>query len=152
MAFQMTTAHDSTTCSIISVRLPRQLCVALVALSFVAFAIPAFGSDPRGVWRGEWTSNSTGHRGPMRVAIRQRSDGMYQARFTGRFFVVIPFTYGVTMVPSRDAMGNTTLSASKRLGLGLGSYTMQTAIQGNRLQGSFRAAGDRGTVSMRRIR
>lgn len=88
----------------------------------------------------------------MRVAIRERNDGLYQARFSGRFFVVIPFMYRATLVPSRDVHGNVVLDANKRLGLGMGSYEMRTSIVGNQLQGSFRAARDRGSVSMRRVR
>lgn len=126
--------------------------IGLMVLGLAGTAETARGADPTGVWRGEWTSNSTGHRGPMRVVIRERSDGMYQARFSGRFLVVVPFAYRATLVPSRDAVGNVTLSASKQLGFGLGSYTMQTQVNGNRLQGSFRAARDRGAVSMRRVR
>jgi hypothetical protein len=118
----------------------------------VCFASTARAADPVGVWRGQWTSNSTGHRGPMRVAIRPGSNGTYQAHFSGRFLVVIPFMYNTTLVPSRDANGNLTLSASKRLGPRMGNYTMQNVIVGNRMQGSFSAAGDRGNVTMNRIR
>lgn len=109
-------------------------------------------ADPTGVWRGEWTSQSTGHRGPMRVAIRPRSDGNYQAFFTGRFFVVIPFMYRATLSPQLDGNGNVVLSANKPLGFGMGEYRMRTWVTGYRLQGSFSAARDRGTVSMRRVR
>jgi hypothetical protein len=109
-------------------------------------------SDPTGVWRGEWTSQSTGHRGPMRVAIRPRSDGQYQALFSGRFFVVIPFVYRATLSPQFDGNGNVSLSANKPLGFGMGEYRMRTWVTGNRMQGSFSAARDRGTVSMRRVR
>jgi hypothetical protein len=88
----------------------------------------------------------------MRVAIRPRSDGNYQALFTGRFFVVIPFMYRATLSPQLDGNGNVMLSANKPLGFGMGEYRMRTWVTGNRLQGSFSAARDRGTVSMRRVR
>jgi hypothetical protein len=88
----------------------------------------------------------------MRVVIRERNDGRYQARFSGRFFVVIPFMYRATLVPSNDAYGNIILDANKRLGLGTGSYTMRTTVIGNQLRGSFSAARDRGSVTMRRVR
>lgn len=132
--------------------LRKHLLAMAVAASF-AFGMghASLGSDPVGVWRGEWTSNSTGHRGPMRVVIRERNDGRYQARFSGRFFVVIPFMYRATLVPSSDAYGNLVLDANKRLGLGMGNYTMRTTIAGDQLRGSFSAARDRGSVRMRRV-
>lgn len=134
-------------------KLRRCWCAFAVAAS-CAFGMgqDSMGSDPVGVWRGEWTSNSTGHRGPMQVVIRERNDGRYQARFSGRFLVVIPFMYRATLVPSSDAYGNVVLDANKRLGLGMGSYTMRTTVVGNQLRGSFSAARDRGSVTMRRVR
>ncbi|MBM3965054.1 MAG: hypothetical protein FJ308_08290 [Planctomycetes bacterium] len=109
-------------------------------------------TDPSGVWRGEWRSGSTGHRGPMRVAIRPDGKGAYQARFSGRFALVIPFAYRATLTPGLDANGNEVLTSSKKLGPMLGSYNMQTWVSGSQLHGSFQAAGDNGTVSMQRVR
>jgi hypothetical protein len=126
--------------------------IAVVASSVFVMSQDSLASDPVGVWRGEWTSNSTGHRGPMRVVIREQNDGRYQARFSGRFLVVIPFMYRATLVPSSDPYGNVILDANKRLGLGMGSYTMRTTVVGNQLQGSFSAARDRGSVTMCRVR
>ena len=126
--------------------------IAVATAGVLGISQDSLGSDPVGVWRGEWTSNSTGHRGPMRVVIREQNDGRYQARFSGRFLVVIPFMYRATLVPSSDPYGNVVLDANKRLGLGMGSYTMRTTVFGNQLQGSFSAARDRGTVTMRRVR
>lgn len=112
----------------------------------------AQASDPVGVWRGEWTSGSTGHRGPMRVAVRPKSNGTYQAKFTGRFMVVVPFAYKVDMQRSFDSQGHVQYVASKKLGPLLGSYTMNTVIIGSQWVGSFQAAGDRGSINMRRVR
>jgi len=111
----------------------------------------ADASDPAGRWKGEWTSQSTGHRGPMRANIRQSQDGSYQARFSGRFAVVIPFTYKVQLHPRYDEFGNVHLSASKPLGPLLGSYTMHAISSGSTLQGSFNAAKDIGAIKMNRI-
>jgi hypothetical protein len=109
-------------------------------------------SDPVGVWRGEWTSGSTGHRGPMRVVVRPKSDGSYQARFTGRFLVVVPFAYKVDMHRSHDSHGHVQYVASKKLGPLLGSYTMNTMVSGSQWMGSFQAAGDRGNIRLHRVR
>lgn len=112
----------------------------------------AWAGSPVGKWKGEWRSESTGHRGPMRATIRPNGQGGYDARFSGRFFVVIPFTYKVAMQPGLDAVGNVRLVANKPLGPMLGSYRMESIVMGNGLYGSFAAAKDTGTVSMRRVR
>lgn len=132
-------------------------CLALAAGLLVwAGSIGGFGavqaSDPVGVWRGEWTSGSTGHRGPMRVVVRPKSDGSYQARFTGRFLVVVPFAYKVDMHRSHDSHGHVQYVASKKLGPLLGSYTMNTMVSGSQWMGSFQAAGDRGNIRLHRVR
>lgn len=108
--------------------------------------------SPVGRWQGQWSSQSTGYQGPMRATIRPNGQGGYDARFSGRFFVVFPFTYKVSMQPALDAMGNVRLVANKPLGPMLGSYRMESMVMGNSLHGSFSAAKDTGTVSMRRIR
>jgi len=108
--------------------------------------------SPDGVWKGEWRSGSTGHRGPMRAKVQSRADGSYQAKFVGRFALVIPFAYRVTLQPAYDAFGNSILTAEKPLGPLMGSYRMTAQASGNQLNGSFQAAGDQGSIRMQRIR
>gem|GEM_PF-678641 len=107
--------------------------------------------NPQGVWKGRWQSQSTGHSGPMRVAITPTSRGTYQARFTGRFAAIIPFAYRAELAAHTTPDGATLLSSSKKLGPILGSYQMQTQVSGNVLSGDFQAAGDRGSIQMRRM-
>ena len=121
-------------------------------LILVSSGVHALGGDPTGKWKGQWYSQSTGHRGPMRANVTQASDGSYQARFSGRFALIIPFTYKVTLQPSYDANGNVHLHASKPLGPLMGSYTMDAMSTGGTLNGSFRAAKDNGTIRMHRVR
>ncbi len=120
------------------------------AILFFGFAplTSVEAQSPAGRWRGEWSSGSTGHHGPMRANIRPKADGTYSARFFGRFFVVIPFTYRVDMVPV--VPGSDQLVADKKLGPVLGSYRMQTNFGSQSMSGQFRAAKDTGSVSMRR--
>ena len=107
--------------------------------------------QPSGVWRGEWRSGKNGHHGPMRVVIQPRSDGSYQARFSGRFALIVPFAYRTTLQPGFDSLGNQVLTANKPLPL-LGSYQMTAQRVGNELNGSFQAAGDNGSIHMQRVR
>jgi len=88
----------------------------------------------------------------MTAVIQPRSDGSYQARFSGRFALVIPFVYRVQLQPKFDNFGNQILSADKPLGPLLGSYTMTAQAVGNGLTGSFQAVGDTGSIRMRRVR
>jgi hypothetical protein len=130
----------------------------LSLLTFVSLACIASlntwatAQEPTGVWRGEWRSGSTGHHGPMRAVVQPKPDGNYQARFTGRFAVVIPFAYRVTLQPGCDANGNPVLTANKPLGPILGSYRMNAQTMGNQFSGDFQAAGDNGSIKMRRVR
>ena len=112
----------------------------------------AFADGPTGVYRGEWRSGSTGHHGPMRAVVQPTPDGNYQARFTGRFALIVPFTYRVALQPMQDELGNTVLTAEKPLGPIMGSYRMTAQAGPNGLHGNFQAAGDNGTITMRRLR
>ena len=129
-------------------------CLGSFALATIWFAssLQVFADSPTGVYRGEWRSGSTGHRGPMRAVVQPRPDGNYQARFTGRFALVIPFAYRATLQPSRDAYENTYLSVEKPLGPILGSYRMTALANENGFYGNFQAAGDNGSIQMKRIR
>jgi hypothetical protein len=112
----------------------------------------ALGDSPSGVYRGEWRSGSTGHHGPMRAVVQSRTDGAYQARFSGRFALVIPFAYRVTLQSNQDANGNTFLTAEKPLGPIMGSYRMTAQTNESGFYGTFQAAGDTGSIQMQRVR
>lgn len=112
----------------------------------------SYSESPQGAWKGQWVSQSTGHRGPMRVVISPTSSGTYQARFTGRFAAVIPFAYRAELIPQTTADGRVILTSSKKLGPILGSYQMQTQVSDGVLSGDFQAAGDRGSILMRRVK
>ena len=123
----------------------------LVAI-FLFSSSQSFAQSPTGVYRGEWRSDANAHHGPMRAVVQPTSDGNYQARFSGRFALVIPFTYKVTLQNSVDAYGNSYLTAEKPLGRILGSYRMTAQADANGLNGNFQAAGDNGSIRMNRIR
>jgi hypothetical protein len=124
--------------------------ILLLWVSWATMETPVNAQSPAGRWRGQWTSGSTGHHGPMRATIRPQRNGTYSARFTGRFFVVIPFTYRVDMVPAYP--GSNQLVADKKLGPVMGSYRMQTTFGSQSMNGQFQAAGDEGSVQMKKIR
>lgn len=123
-----------------------------LATFLLVFTQVACAQDATGVYRGEWRSGSNGHHGPMRAVVQPRTDGTYQARFTGRFALVIPFAYKVTLQPTLDSNGNTVLTAEKPLGPILGSYRMTAQTDQSGLYGNFQAAGDNGSIQMKRVR
>ena len=131
---------------------PRVLFFLLSLLSVASALAPAEAAGPSQVYRGSWTSQSTGHTGPMRVRMTPRADGRYDARFTGRFALIIPFTYRVELTPVCCGGGVQTLAVHKRLGPLLGSYDMSAQMTPAGLWGQFQAAGDTGNISMRRVR
>jgi len=132
-------------------RMAMILVVSLAGVAETSVAgSPIWGQSQ--VFKGTWNSQSTGHRGPMRARLTPRSDGGYDARFSGRFALIIPFTYRVQLMPAGNDGWNQQLTASKRLGPVLGSYQMSANLAPGQLVGGFQAAGDTGTVSLRRVR
>ncbi len=115
------------------------------------YASSSYAGNPSGSWRGGWSSTKSGHHGPMRVTITPRCDGQYDARFTGRFAVIIPFTYKVTMTPVAVGPDSTTLYAQRRLPL-MGNYQMTAVVQGNQLNAAYTSKSDYGSFNMRRSR
>lgn len=123
--------------------------LCLTVLTLLAGTAVAF--QPSGVYRGGWRSNTTGHRGPMRVRITPRSDGTYNARFVGRFALVIPFAMNTTMTPVAVGHQQTVLVANKRLPI-FGDYRMTATVSPCRVDAQYSADGDRGTFTMTRRR
>ncbi|MEZ6089762.1 MAG: hypothetical protein R3C05_17385 [Pirellulaceae bacterium] len=114
-------------------------------------ATVATAQEPIGRWSGGWRSNTSGHRGPMRATITPRSDGRYDARFSGRFALIIPFTYRVTMTPVAVSPCGTTLVATKKMPI-FGTYRMTATVSGNSLDARYTAKKDVGVFRMRRSR
>lgn len=130
-------------------RFVRLFCLGCGFVAYFAGAVEAAGPQ---VYRGQWRSQSTGHQGPMRVKVTPRADGNYDARFSGRFLVVIPFTYKVQLDNYGWSEAGQHLRANRQLGPLLGSYQMSAELTPGSLNGSFSAAGDTGSIHMRRVR
>ncbi len=123
----------------------------LFGLGVLVSSMSAWAGSPQ-VYRGKWQSQSTGHQGPMRVKVTPRSDGNFDARFTGRFLVVVPFTYKTQLTNQGWSDAGQQLGAYRQLGPLLGSYQMSAQMTPATFNGSFNAAGDNGQVTMRRVR
>ena len=124
--------------------------LAVVTLITIAGVISSSSTDaatPVGRWRGSWTSQSTGHRGPLKAHIRQVDSDSYRALFVGRFFGVVPFAY-----PARlDRVPGTCdqYESTQRLPL-VGTYRMNASVTPRHFHATFQSGNDRGTFQMSR--
>jgi hypothetical protein len=68
-----------------------------VAFAVLVPAVAAAQDPTGGGWRGRWESDPTGHSGPIRATVAAAGPDAYRATFRGRFWVVFPFRYAVTL-------------------------------------------------------
>lgn len=134
--------------------LPRPKRTILLAITFSALLFPmiacvqsAEAASPKGHWRGRWTSQSTGHQGPLKAHIRQLDHDTYRAVFVGRFFVVIPFAYPATLERVPGTCNQ--YSSTQRLPL-VGTYRMNAWVTPHHFHAQFQSGNDSGTFQMSR--
>ena len=123
----------------------RKLCVFVVCVAFFANAVNAQSPS---IYRGKWQSHSTGHSGPMRVKLSSNADGTIDAKFSGRFALVIPFVYRAELIPA----GGGSYASYKKLGPILGEYRMNSNLSPTSFNATFTAAGDHGSFTMHGVR
>ena len=87
----------------------------------------------------------------MRLRLTRLPSGQYSARFTGRFAVVIPFTYRTTMNVVSDGMGRTRLQANKRLPI-FGGFQTVADVTACTVDARYCAEKDAGHFTMSRVR
>ena len=126
---------------------PAVLAIAFLLVIGSTSAMPCDAASPSGKWRGSWSSETTGHKGPLKARVRRTGDGQYRALFVGRFAGVIPFVYPAKLerVPGTCHC----FRSSQRLPL-LGTYTMTATVSGNRFVADFRGRRDSGVFQMSR--
>ncbi len=140
-------------------RRSRMLVLPAVILVLSACLLPANAAQggwggsptgqPAGVWRGKWSSQTSGHRGPLGARIRPLGPDRYRALFYGRFAVVIPFAYRTTLtrVPGTSDLYH----SAKRMPL-LGTYRTTARISHDSFRADFVGREDRGVFLMSRRR
>jgi len=108
--------------------------ILFLGLTLVSFPASATAASPVGRWKGSWSSQTTGHRGPLRARIRQVDADTYRAVFVGRFAGVVPFLYPATLqrVPGQCDC----YTSRQRLPL-MGSYQMTARIDGQRFEATI---------------
>lgn len=113
---------------------------------------PVFATDVclSGVWSGKWSSQSTGHSGPMNADFRRLNSCQYEVTFTGKFCKLIPFRYRTVLHSTIDADGVVQLTGSRYLGPLVGTFRFRGTVNGNCLTARYWSEDDCGTFTMNR--
>ena len=140
--------------NLVSLIRPRGLLaitVFLLANSIAEAQQPVPTPDLTGNWSGHWESCKNGHRGPLSARFCKTDDGHYEVVFRGRFFKVVPFRYATTLTVTGYVGDRVFLSASKRLGPVLGSFSMDADATASDFTARFTSRDDNGLFVLRRV-
>jgi len=122
----------------------------LGTLACTAFAASASAQSPvRFV--GEWRSDKSGHRGPMRAKLTPTATG-YDMLVAGRFAVVIPFVYRSHLDIAENTPEGPRLVAEKKLPLFGGSFKTSGVLTADGLIADYSAMKDTGKFTLMRRR
>lgn len=119
------------------------------ALVLLAAGSAAGADEGKSRWKGSWTSDTTGHRGPLRATIAREGPDSYKATFTGRFAGVVPFVYSSKMRVTGFEDGRVHLAADRYLPL-FGRFSTRAVIDGDRFDATFKARKDQGGFHLER--
>ena len=123
--------------------------LAIAFVLFLSSGVAAQEPNLSGRWRGRWSSESTGHSGPLNAKFRQTACDEYHVVFTGRFLKIVPFRYAETLHVTGSADGVVYLAGSSRL-LGFGTFSFDAAATGNTFNATFSSRRDRGQFNLAR--
>lgn len=115
----------------------------LILILFVSSGSKGQAESPAGTWKGRWNSTSTGHSGPLRARIWPDGNGGYDARFSGRFAWVVPFTYRAKL--QQNTCGQWV--SSRRMPI-VGTYRTTATVAGGRFHASYAGGRETGTFEM----
>ena len=115
-----------------------------------AAAVVLSAPDLAGRWTGTWSSQSTGHQGPMTAEFCRVNDSQYAVSFTGKFCAIIPFRYKATLNAKHNPDGSVQLSGSRHLGLLFGTFRFQGTVTDNRFQATYCSKDDTGNFRLTR--
>jgi hypothetical protein len=99
-------------------------------------------------YTGEWVSDTTGHRGPMRASVSSNG-AYYTVRYTGRFAGIVPFTYRAPMtVVGQD--GDAVFLAAERRLPGFGTFRTDATLTPGSFDATYSSRRDRGRFNLSR--
>ena len=115
--------------------------LALV-LAFAASSVSA--EDLSGEWSGRWLSCTSGHKGPLKATFCRVGETRYDVTFSGRFFMVLPFRYNVTLDVVSDEGDTVMLAGSSYLGRLFGTFTYQATASETKFTANYTSCKDNG--------
>ena len=106
-----------------------------------------------GRWEGEWVSEKTGHRGPLRSVILAISSDRWRARFHARYSRFFRACYETNLETTRVAAGRYTFKGSSDLGWAAGGvYEYDGEATATELVCRYRSRFDDGEFRLKRLR
>jgi hypothetical protein len=132
--------------------LARLVSFIVVCIVFAGYAPTATAAEPvdlTGKWHGSWESCSTGHHGKLHATFCKISENCYQARFSGTFFVVLPFTFRVNLQATDQGDGRVLLSGSPRLPL-FGTFHFSAVASACDFAANYSSRNDEGRFLLSR--
>jgi hypothetical protein len=106
--------------------------------------------DLSGKWNGTWRSDISDHTGPLKAKFTVLEDAKVQARFSGRFFKIIPFHFNVTLDIVKNEDGVVTLKGKENLGRTLGTYTYNATYNNDKFVANYSTEKDKGVFEVSR--
>jgi hypothetical protein len=104
-----------------------------------------------GSWSGNWISEGSGHKGPMKAIFRTVGSNSYEVTFSGRFFKVIPFRYKATLMVTGKEGDKLILTGSQKL-LGFGTFEYNALADEGSFIANYSSKKDDGRFELYRSR
>jgi len=115
-----------------------------------ATAQPTSGDSIEGAWVGRWSSDATGHSGPLRCLVWREDASHYAAHFRAGYAGVFRFTYTVRL-EAQPHYGGWEFSGQEDLGaLAGGVYYYEGHATPTNFFSTYRSKRDHGIFEMRR--
>jgi len=106
--------------------------------------------DLEGKWNGTWRSEVSDHKGPLKAKFEVLDETKVRAKFSGRFFKIIPFRFDVVLDVVGSKEGVTTLKGSQDLGRTLGKYDYTAKYSKGKFVAEYATDKDKGIFEVSR--
>jgi hypothetical protein len=104
-----------------------------------------------GSWSGNWISEGSGHKGPIKAVFRSVGSDSYEVTFSGRFFKVVPFRYKATLMVTGKEGDKLILTGSQKL-LGFGTFEYNALADEGSFIANYSSKKDNGRFELYRGR
>lgn len=106
-----------------------------------------------GAWEGTWRSNPTGHSGKLRCAVFPKSPGVWEYRYRATWARVLCAGFTVDCAVTRQRDGTLKVKGERDLGPVFGGvFAHQGTVTKDKLDASYQAKIDEGTLTLRRVK